>query len=231
MEPLLQGEEKVRAVRAMFDTIAGRYELVNRLMTFGLDRRWRRLAASALSLPAGSAVLDAGCGTGDLCRALASCGYRSVGIDISRGMLSSARCEAALVEGDILEMPFGDESFDGAASAFVLRNVSSLPLMFSELARVVRGGGRVALLEVSEPPSPLLRYGYHLWFNRVVPLIGAVFSDRKAYRYLPRSVVYLPEAGVIERWLAEAGFEAVRRRLLSAGAVQLWTATRGTRRR
>jgi demethylmenaquinone methyltransferase/2-methoxy-6-polyprenyl-1,4-benzoquinol methylase len=226
-DTLPRGDEKVRAVRAMFDTIAPRYDLVNRVMTFGLDRRWRRAAVSSLALPPGSLVLDVACGTGDLCRDLTSAGMLALGIDLSAGMLSHARAGAApLVQADALDLPLPPASVDGAVSGFALRNVADLDTLFAELGRVVRPGGRVALLDVSTPRHPLLRAGHKFWFERAVPRIGAALSDPAAYRYLPRSVAYLPPAAEMVSGLAAAGFAGATRVGLSGGITQLLTATR-----
>lgn len=211
----------------MFDTIAPRYDLVNRLMTFGMDRGWRDEAVRSLTLQPGSVVLDVACGTGDLCRDLAAAHYRPVGIDLSAGMLHHAATHAPLVHGDALAMPVADGVLDGAVSGFALRNFVALPALFAELARVVRPGGRIALLDVAAPSNPVLRAGHGVYFGRVVPLIGAALSDGAAYRYLPRSVSYLPPVPVMLGALRDAGFRVVERRLLSGGLTQLLTATRG----
>lgn len=213
-------------MRAMFDTIAPRYDVVNRIMTFGLDRMWRKRAVSALNLGPGSQVLDLACGTGDLCRDLAAAGHQPVGVDLSFGMLAHARTGAPLLQGDAVDLPFRVGALDGAVSGFALRNFVALPPVFAELARVVRPGGRVALLDVSTPANPLLRTGHAVYFGHVVPRIGGLLSDQDAYRYLPRSVAYLPPGAGILDMLAGAGFGAVRRRMLSGGITQLITATR-----
>jgi demethylmenaquinone methyltransferase/2-methoxy-6-polyprenyl-1,4-benzoquinol methylase len=224
---LPQGEEKVRAVRSMFDTIAPRYDLVNRLMTFRMDVGWRRTTVAHLDLPPGSRVLDLACGTGDLCRELATADLRPIGVDLSFGMLAAARTEAPLVHGDVLGLPVPDGSVDGATCGFALRNLVDLGAFFMELGRVVRPGGRIALLEVAEPPNPLLRWGHGVYFGSVVPRIGGLLSDGAAYRYLPRSVAYLPAPSRMLEMLADAGFVRPRRDLLSTGIAQLLTGTRG----
>jgi demethylmenaquinone methyltransferase/2-methoxy-6-polyprenyl-1,4-benzoquinol methylase len=210
----------------MFDTIAPRYDLVNRIMTFGLDRRWRRAAVRSLALPAQSRVLDVACGTGDLCRDLDEAGYRPVGVDLSAGMLAHARTGAPLVHTDALQLPLGGGGLDGAVSGFALRNFVALPPLFQELARVLRPGGRIALLDVATPTQPLLRAGHAVYFGHVVPQIGGLLSDRAAYRYLPQSVAYLPDPPDLLAQVAQAGFEQVSRHLLSGGITQLITATR-----
>lgn len=223
---LPQGDDKVRAVRTMFDSIAPRYDLCNRVLTFGLDVGWRRTAARSLELPPGSVVLDLACGTGDLCRDLSAAGQRPVGLDLSRNMLAHARTTAPLVQADVLSLPVPGGAADGATCGFALRNLVDLDAFFAELARVIRAGGRVALLEVAEPERPLLRWGHQVYFGRVVPVVGGLLSDASAYRYLPRSVAYLPPPPVILDRLRRAGFTAVERRMLSGGIAQLVCATR-----
>ncbi|MFO7279391.1 MAG: ubiquinone/menaquinone biosynthesis methyltransferase [Thermoanaerobacterales bacterium] len=225
-DSLPEGDEKVAAVRRMFDAIAPRYDLVNRIMTFRLDVRWRRVAVRSLALRRGSVVLDLACGTGDLCRELDAAGLVPVGIDLSFGMLAAARTSAPLVQGDVLRLPVRDRSVDGATCGFALRNLAELPPFLRELARVLRPGGRIALLEVATPPNRLLRWGHGVYFGKVVPVIGGLISDAAAYRYLPRSVAYLPPPDELRAMVAAAGFTNVDRRLLSGGIAQLITATR-----
>lgn len=227
--PLPEGPAKVAVVRDMFDSIAPRYDLVNRIMTFSLDRGWRRHTVRSLGLAHGALVLDVACGTGDLCRELAAAGARPVGVDLSWGMLAHARTTAPLVQGDGLALALPDACLDGAVSGFALRNVADLAGLFTELARVVRPGGRVALLEVAQPANRLLRLGHGVYFGQVVPRIGALLSDANAYRYLPRSVAYLPEPGAMLAMLVATGWVGPQRRALSGGVAQLLTATRGPR--
>lgn len=232
-DPLPQGRDKVAAVRAMFDAIAPRYDLLNRLLTFGMDRRWRRRAVRELRLPAGSRVFDLACGTGDLCRDLEAAGFHAVGFDLSSGMLRTARryrdsgrLRAPVVLGDALLLPVPPESADGATCGFALRNVVDLDGLFAELARVVRPGGRVSLLEVAEPSHPVMRLGHSVYFGKVIPKVGGLLSDRAAYEYLPKSLAYLPSAEEMLGLLGRRGFEAVGHSLLSGGIAQLITATR-----
>ena len=212
-------------MRSMFDTIAPRYDLVNRIMTFRLDTRWRRRTVREMGLPTGSVVIDLACGTGDFCRDLEKAGLASIGFDISAGMLHAARTEAPLVHADILTLPLPDASVDGATCGFALRNLVELPAFFDELARVVRPGGRIGLLDVAEPENRILRWGHGFYFGKVVPKIGGMISDRDAYEYLPKSVAYLPEPEVMLADLQAVGFNDVRRQLLAPGAAQLITAT------
>ncbi|MEC9000600.1 MAG: ubiquinone/menaquinone biosynthesis methyltransferase [Actinomycetota bacterium] len=225
-EPLPTGEAKATAVRSMFDAIAPRYDLVNRVMTFRLDVRWRKMAVRCLALPEGSSVLDLACGTGDLCRELEAAGHLPVGMDLSWGMLASARTDAPLVHADALRLPVADGSVDGATCGFALRNLTALEPFLAELARVLRPGGRIALLEVDRPRNPVLRAGHGVYFGRVVPLVGGLLSDRNAYRYLPRSVAYLPPEDDLLATVAAGGFDDVIKDRCSGGITQLLTATR-----
>ena len=225
-DPLPTGRAKVEAVRSMFDSIAPRYDLVNRVMTFGMDRGWRRRSVATLGLAAGSLVVDVACGTGDFCRDLESAGYRAVGIDLSAGMLGAARTKAPLVQGDAMTMPFAAGSVDGITCGFALRNVEDIGGLLGEFGRVLRRGGRIAILEVAEPESRVLRVGHSVYFRRIVPLIGGVLSDRNAYRYLPESTAYLPARGRLLEMLDGAGFDDPRSRLVALGAAQIVTGTR-----
>jgi len=218
--PLPADSEKTARVRAMFDTIAPRYDLVNRLMTFGLDQRWRRATVDALALPAGARILDLACGTGDLSRSASKRGHTVVGTDLSAGMLAANQAHAPVVESDAGHLPFADGAFDGLVCGYALRNFTD------ETARVLRPGGRLAALEVDAPSSGLWRLGFEVWFNKVVPVLGGVLSDRAAYRYLPASVAYLPPGPVLRHMLLHAGFSAVGIRPLAGGLSQLVVATR-----
>lgn len=223
---LPQGEHKVRAVQAMFDSIAPRYDLVNRIMTFRLDVRWRKLAVRRLALTPGSVVLDLASGTGDLCTDLRRAGLEPLSMDLSFGMLSADRSGSPRCQADILNLPIGEAAVAGATCGFALRNLVDLSTFFRELARVVRPGGRIALLDVGIPRNRLVRFGNNIYFGRVVPRIGGWLSDPAAYRYLPKSVAYLPPAESIVSDLRSAGFADATHRPLSGGITQLFVATR-----
>ena len=223
---LPRGAAKVAAVRDMFDAIAPRYDAINRLMTFRLDVRWRRRAVRELGLRPGATVLDLASGTGDLCTELARAGLRPVSVDMSMGMLRHDTSGAPRAQADVLRLPVGDASADGVTCGFALRNLESLPPFFAELARVVRPGGRIALLDVGVPRLAVVPIAHAVWFGRAVPLIGRLLSDGAAYRYLPRSVAYLPEPTALVAMARTAGFADARHLRLSGGLTQLLVATR-----
>jgi demethylmenaquinone methyltransferase/2-methoxy-6-polyprenyl-1,4-benzoquinol methylase len=223
---LPEAADKRAAVEAMFDRIAPRYERVNRVISLGQDARWRRRTLAALAAPAGSTVLDVACGTGDLCRALGAAGHVVVGIDLSAGMLAAAPATARRVRADVLELPVPDGRADAVTCGFALRNFTATEPFLAECARVLRRGGRLAILDAAEPASAVTRWGHRVWFRGVVPRIGALLSDGPAYRYLPASTAYLPEPAALLASLAEAGFGDVARVTMTGGAVQLLTGTR-----
>jgi len=211
----------------MFDRIAPVYDVMNRVMTAGLDLRWRRLAASAAVSP-GDRVLDAACGTGDLAVADLRAGASSVtGLDFSSRMLERARRKASTVEwveGDLLALPFPDGTFDAATIGFGIRNVADLERGLEELRRVLRPGGRLAILEITRPRGALQPF-FSLWFDRVVPLLGRLVPGGSAYSYLPASVARFPRAEELTLLLERAGFAGVRFRLLAGSIVALHTGT------
>lgn len=217
-------------VRQMFDTIAPRYDLANRLMTAGLDRSWRRHAAASADLAAGERALDLCTGTGDLALELADRVTPSgevVGLDASPEMLVRARqkadaagARAVFVEGDACDLPFEDDTFDAATVAFGARNLPDLDAGLREMARVVRPGGRVVVLEITTPRH--LRAFYGVWFDRVVPILGGlVAGDRAAYSYLPASVRRFPGTQELARRMQAAGLEQVGWRTFAGGIVAL----------
>jgi demethylmenaquinone methyltransferase/2-methoxy-6-polyprenyl-1,4-benzoquinol methylase len=216
------------SVRTMFDRIAPFYDSMNRVMTAGLDLRWRRLAAAAVVRP-GDRVLDAACGTGDLALADLRAGAAAVtGVDFSPEMLERARRKSASVEwvqADLLALPFEDASFDAATIGFGARNLADLELGLRELARVVRPGGRLAILEITQPRG-FLKPFFSLWFDRLVPAAGKLLPGGAAYSYLPASVRRFPPAEELAAMLREAGFDDVSFRLLGGSIVALHTGTR-----
>lgn len=225
-DTLPEGAEKEHAVRKMFDAIAPRYDLVNRIMTFRLDVRWRRRAVRELALPVNSTVIDLAAGTGDLCIDLRRAGTLPIAFDFSFGMLVADRSASPRVQADILRLPLADHRVDGATCGFALRNLRDLPTFFAELARVVRPGGRIALLDVGIPHNRFVRWGNNIYFGKVVPKIGALLSDGAAYRYLPKSVAYLPPRAELVAMLASAGFSDASHQQLSGGLTQLMVGTR-----
>jgi demethylmenaquinone methyltransferase/2-methoxy-6-polyprenyl-1,4-benzoquinol methylase len=209
-------------VRSMFDGVAPVYDAMNRLTTAGLDGRWRRLAARAAVRP-GDRVLDACCGTGDLSVAARAAGGSVTGLDFSERMLERARRksdEITWVLGDVLELPFSDESLDAVTIGFGLRNVEDRPRALHEFRRVLKRGGRVAILDVVRPRG-LLSYFYAVWFDRLIPLAGRVLPGGAAYTYLPASVKRFPDANGLEAEVREAGFHPVAHRLFGGGIVVL----------
>ncbi len=215
-------------VRAMFDRIAPVYDLMNHVMTAGLDRRWRRVTAESVVRP-GDRVLDACCGTGDLALACVRAGAGSVvGLDFSPRMIERARKKSdsvAWVEGDVLSLPFDDAAFDAATVGFGVRNVASLVAALSELGRVLVAGGRMAVLEITQPTGALAPF-YRVWFDRIVPVLGKPFAGGSAYTYLPASVRRFPGRDDLVKVIESAGFHDVRYRTFAGGIVALHTAVR-----
>jgi demethylmenaquinone methyltransferase / 2-methoxy-6-polyprenyl-1,4-benzoquinol methylase len=221
----------------MFGRIAGRYDLLNHLLSGNVDRRWRRLVARTLSpsLVEGARALDVACGTGDLSLTLASAGAaRVVGLDFCRPMLEIARRKAdagsrgiPFVEADALRLPFADESFDVVTIAFGLRNLAGVEEGLRELLRVLKAGGRVAVLEFSSPVVPGFRALFRFYFTRVLPRVGGLVSgSRGAYEYLPDSVSRFPDQKGLAALMRRAGFEGVEYRNLTGGIAALHTGTR-----
>jgi demethylmenaquinone methyltransferase/2-methoxy-6-polyprenyl-1,4-benzoquinol methylase len=216
------------AVRGMFDRITPVYDVMNRVMTAGLDQRWRTLAAEAVVRP-GALVLDACCGTGDFAVADARAGGRVTGLDFSERMLERARQKASSIEwvlGDMLAMPFPDGAFDAATVGFGVRNVADLPAGLRELRRVLRPEGRLACLEITRPRGVMKPF-FSVWFDGLVPLAGRLLPGGEAYTYLPASVRRFPGPKDLAALLAQAGFTEIRWRLLGGGIVALHTATAG----
>jgi demethylmenaquinone methyltransferase/2-methoxy-6-polyprenyl-1,4-benzoquinol methylase len=213
------------AVQRMFDRIAPVYDVMNRTMTAGLDRRWRRITAETV-VTSGDDVLDACCGTGDLAIAATRRGGKVTGLDFSQRMLERARRKAPeleWIEGDVLTMPFADGSFDAVTVGFGVRNVDDLAAALVEFRRVLRPGGRLGILEITRPRGLFAPF-YRFWFDGVVPLLGNVLPGGSAYTYLPASVRRFPGPAELADMIAGAGFGDVQVRLFAGGIVALHTA-------
>ncbi len=219
--PLPDPKDKERFVRTMFDEISSRYDLVNRVMTFGLDQRWRRKALRASQLKDGEVLLDVATGTGDFLVLAKGITPYVMGVDLSFGMLEHSRSTQPLVQGSALQLPFQDESVDVITCGFALRNFKEIPLVLSEFHRVLKTSGRVAVLEVSTPSIRLVEVIHDAYFNKVVPELGALLSNAKAYRYLPASVAYLPPPEELIELFKDARFSGVIRKELTFGVSQL----------
>jgi len=217
-------EDKRAAVKAMFDRIAPRYDLLNRLISLGLDQRWRRHALDLAQVGRGQRVVDLACGTGDLSEYAAARGARVVAVDFAREMLRGAArrgIEAHLVQADGMALPLADASADALVSGFALRNFVSLPDVFAEIGRVIAPGGRIALIDVDRPRAEIVRAGHSFYFDRVVPRVGGWISDRAAYAYLPQSTAYLPPDDELRAMLEKAGFREIHKTRLLLGAAQI----------
>jgi demethylmenaquinone methyltransferase / 2-methoxy-6-polyprenyl-1,4-benzoquinol methylase len=224
-------------VRTMFDRIAGTYDLMNTAMTAGMHHRWRARATERTGLQPGDSALDACCGTGDLALELARrVGPRGtvVGCDFSEPMLQIARRKAAerglpqtrFEWADALELPYDDASFEAVTVGFGVRNLSDLDRGFAELTRVLKPGGRLVILEITQPRRRPLSTFYSLWFDRAVPLLGALAGDRGAYTYLPQSVKRFPAPQALAAMMAAAGLSAIRYLLLAGGIIAIHSGIR-----
>jgi demethylmenaquinone methyltransferase / 2-methoxy-6-polyprenyl-1,4-benzoquinol methylase len=226
---LPQPAEKAVVVEQMFDRIAPHYDRMNRLLTFGLDQNWRRLTLDRIRVGRGDLVLDVACGTGDFAEMCRERGARVVATDYAARMLEHAGTRGLggiLVRSDAMRLPIRSGSCDAVVCGFALRNFAQLQPALSEMGRVLRPGGRVGLLEVDKPANGIVRFGHSLYFDRVVPLVGRVLADRKAYSYLPESAAYLPPWPKMKRMLERAGFADVRRERAMLGAIQIVTGVR-----
>jgi demethylmenaquinone methyltransferase/2-methoxy-6-polyprenyl-1,4-benzoquinol methylase len=216
------------AVKAMFDRIASVYDLMNSVMTAGMHQRWRERTADLARVGPGSRALDVATGTGDLAVALARRGADVVGVDFAPKMLELARRKAPALtfqEGNALALDFRDDSFDAATVGFGARNFSDLDLGLSEMARVVKPGGHVVVLEITTPQRPPLSHFFRLWFDTVVPLIGRVAGDSDAYEYLPNSVRRFPGPEALAGRMADAGMTDVRWILTAGGIIAMHSGT------
>jgi demethylmenaquinone methyltransferase / 2-methoxy-6-polyprenyl-1,4-benzoquinol methylase len=221
-------------VREMFDRIAGLYDVMNSVMTAGLHHRWRERAADLARVGPGDQALDVATGTGDLALALSrrvAPAGEVIGSDFSEGMLERARAKApgrAGVRwewGNALELPYSDRSFDAATVGFGARNFSDLERGLGEMVRVVRPGGRVVVLEITTPTRAPLSTFFSLWFDRIVPAMGALAADPEAYAYLPSSVKRFPAPDALASTLARAGLSDVRWILTAGGIIALHSGT------
>jgi len=234
--PQRDSEEFATQVRGMFDRIAGVYDLMNSAMTAGLHHQWRERAVDRAEVGPGSDALDICCGTGDLALALRrriGPDGRVVGSDFSEPMLELARRksgeEGLPVEfgwADALELPYGDQSFDAVTVGFGARNLADLDRGLSEMARVLRPGGRVVILEITRPQREPLSSFYSLWFDRIVPVLGSVAGDSEAYSYLPTSVRNFPAPRELAEKMDAAGFSGIRWLLLAGGIIAIHSGTR-----
>jgi demethylmenaquinone methyltransferase / 2-methoxy-6-polyprenyl-1,4-benzoquinol methylase len=219
-------------VRAMFDRIAGFYDVMNSVMTAGLHHRWRARAADLAAVGPGDSALDVACGTGDLAIELArrvGAGGAVIGSDFSEEMLERARCKAPAIAwewANALELPYATGRFDAATVGFGARNFSDLDRGLAEMARVVKPGGRVVVLEITTPRRPPLSTFYSVWFDRIVPLIGRLTGEDEAYTYLPSSVKRFPGPEGLAAAMERAGLRGIRWILTAGGIIALHVATK-----
>jgi demethylmenaquinone methyltransferase / 2-methoxy-6-polyprenyl-1,4-benzoquinol methylase len=219
-------------VRAMFDRISGFYDVMNSVMTAGLHHRWRARAADLAALGPGDSALDVACGTGDLAIELArrvGAGGEVIGSDFSEEMLERARAKAPQLEwewGNALELPYAGGRFDAATVGFGARNFSDLDRGLAEMARVVKPGGRVVVLEITTPRKPPLSTFYRVWFDHVVPLIGRLTGEQEAYTYLPSSVRRFPGPEGLAAAMQRAGLSDIRWVLTAGGIIALHVGTK-----
>src|SRR4051794_7063154 len=235
--PSRESEQFATQVNRMFDRIAGHYDAMNSVMTAGLHHRWRERAADRAELRPGDAALDVCCGTGDLALELSrrgSPGGPVVGCDFSEPMLDLAREKAAdgppspvrFEWADALTLPYDDERFDAVTVGFGARNLADLDRGLREMTRVLRPGGRLVILEITQPTRPPLSLFYSLWFDRIVPLLGAFSSNPEAYSYLPESVRSFPTPRGRAEKMDAAGFVGIRYTVLAGGIIAIHSGTR-----
>jgi demethylmenaquinone methyltransferase/2-methoxy-6-polyprenyl-1,4-benzoquinol methylase len=218
-------------VRAMFDRIARVYDLMNSVMTAGMHHRWRERAVDLAGVGPGARALDVATGTGDLAVELAARGAEVAGLDFSEGMLELARGKAPdmeWVQGNALDLPYGDGEFDAVTVGFGARNFSDLGRGLREMARVAKPGGRVVVLEITTPQKPPLSWFFRVWFDRVVPVLGRVAADPQAYSYLPSSVRRFPGPRELAAEMVKAGLRDVRWVLTAGGIIAIHVGIRAS---
>lgn len=230
--------EKGRGIRDMFDAIAPRYDLLNRLLSLGIDRRWRTFAVAQLQIPEGGWALDVASGTGDVALEIAArtpASVRIVGEDFTQGMLvrgkekiekSPYRDRILLVNAPCESMPHPASLFDGVTIAFGIRNVVDRLAGLREMCRVLKPGGRAVILEFSNPRSRLFKSIYYFYFRRILPFLGGLLSKRSAYQYLPDSVLEFPDQSTFKALMAEAGFTELKHFELTFGVATVYVGTR-----
>jgi len=239
--PSRESEQFAAQVNRMFDRIAGRYDAMNSVMSAGLHHRWRERAADRAELGPGDSALDVCCGTGDLALELGrrvAPGGTAVGCDFSEPMLELARrkAEEAGAAGvtfewaDALALPYPDAGFDAVTVGFGVRNLADLDRGLAEMGRVLKPGGRLVILEITQPRRPPLSSFYSLWFDRLVPLLGTLAGDRDAYSYLPDSVRSFPSPEGLAERIAAAGFDRIHVTVLAGGIIAIHSGVRGPRR-
>jgi demethylmenaquinone methyltransferase/2-methoxy-6-polyprenyl-1,4-benzoquinol methylase len=227
---LPSGEEKRARIREMFDRIAPRYDALNRVISAGMDQRWRRRALDMIGVGEADVVVDLACGTGDFCELVESRGAKVIGVDFALQMLKQGRnrgLDFRSVQADGEWLPFQSASVDVVTCGFALRNFVSLKGVLSEISRILKPGGRAALIDVDRPTWAPVRAAHSLYFDHLVPLIGGLISDRQAYRYLPQSTAYLPPPDELKSMMSAVGFLEVGRESLFLGSAQILTGVRG----